>query len=218
MRCDAAYPVADYAEGCQTCREADFPASVVPTYSGPLPPGVAGLRGTMRFAERLPYSSFRSLGEGDTPVISLDRLAAELGLDALLVKNESANPTGSHKDRMSAQFITRAMARNAPVVAVASSGNAGVSVASYAAAAGIRCVVCTTAKISPPWRRAIEITGAELHVIEEPLERWRCIREKNGGRRLGYPPLTCWCRRQAASLSASMATRRSATSWAKTPR
>jgi threonine synthase len=132
----------------------------------------------MRFAERLPYVLFRSLGEGDTPVISLDRLAAEFGLDALLVKNESANPTGSHKDRMSAQFIARAMARNAPVVVAASSGNAGVSVASYAAAAGIRCVVCTTAKISPPWRRAIEITGAELHFIEEPLERWRCIREK----------------------------------------
>jgi threonine synthase len=159
-------------------REAGLPASVAPAYSGPLPPGTVGLRGMMRFAERLPYVLFRSLGEGDTPVISLDRLAAEFGLDALLVKNESANPTGSHKDRMSAQFIARATARNAPVVAAASSGNAGVSVASYAAAAGIRCVVCTTAKISPAWRRAIEITGAELHFIEDPLERWRLIREK----------------------------------------
>ena len=96
----------------------------------------------------------------------------------MLVKNECANPTGSHKDRMSAQFTARAIARGAPVIAAASSGNAGVSIASYAAAAGIPCVIVTTAKISPAWRRAIEITGAELRMAEDPLDRWRLIREK----------------------------------------
>lgn len=178
IRCEAAYPVADYAEGCPACLANGFPASVVPTYSGALPAAADGVRGVRRFADRLPYASFRSLGEGDTPVISLDQLAGELGLDGLLVKNESANPTGSHKDRMSVQFIARARACDVPVVAAASSGNAGVSVACYAAAAGIPCVIVTTASIAPGWRRAIEMAGATLHFIEEPLERWRFIRGK----------------------------------------
>jgi threonine synthase len=178
IRCEAAYPAADYAEGCPACQAAGASGSVVPTYSGPLPPAAPDLRGMMRFADRLPYTSFLSLGEGDTPLISLDRLAGELGLDAVLVKNECANPTGSHKDRMSAQFTARAIARDAPVIAAASSGNAGVSIASYAAAAGIPCVIVTTPKISLAWRRAIEITGAELRMVEDPLDRWRLIREK----------------------------------------
>jgi threonine synthase len=178
IRCAAAWPVADYAEGCPSCQQEGFPASVVPSYHGQLPAAVATEEGMKRYADRLPYTAFLSLSEGGTPVIALNRLAGELGLDALLVKNESANPTGSHKDRMSAQFLARAMARKVPIVAAASSGNAGVSVASYAAAADIPCVIVTTEKISPAWRRAIEMTGAELCFVEEPLERWRFIREK----------------------------------------
>jgi threonine synthase len=119
-----------------------------------------------------------SLGEGDTPVARLHRLAEELGLDTVDLKLEGSNPTGSHKDRMTSQFIARAVAKAAPVVAAASSGNAGASLAAYAAAAGLRCAIVTTPKINPAWRRAIERTGAELHFVEDPLDRWRFIREK----------------------------------------
>jgi threonine synthase len=152
----------------------------VPVYSG-LPalrvdrPG----SGTRRFGDRLPFSSFPTLGEGDTPVARLHRLAGELGLDAVDIKLEGSNPTGSHKDRMTSQFVARALARQAPVVAAASSGNAGASLAAYAAAAGLRCAIVTTPKMSPAWRRAIELTGAELHFVEDPLERWRFIRERS---------------------------------------
>jgi threonine synthase len=132
-----------------------------------------------RFGERLPYSSFPSLGEGDTPVAGLPHLANELGLDALDIKLEGANPTGSHKDRMTAQFVAHAVAKRAPVVAAASSGNAGASLAAYASAAGLRCAVVTTPKMNPSWRRAIELTGAELHFVDDPLGRWRFIRDKS---------------------------------------
>jgi threonine synthase len=80
---------------------------------------------------------------------------------------------------MTAQFIARAVAKRAPVVAAASSGNAGASLAAYAAAAGLACAIVTTPKISRPWRRAIELTGAELHFVEDPLDRWRLIRAKS---------------------------------------
>lgn len=180
IRCDAEHPVGDYAEGCPACSAAEYPASVVPVYSGL--PELQNCRhgsGMPRFGDRLAYSSFLSLGEGDTPVARLHRLAGELGLDAVDIKLEGSNPTGSHKDRMTAQVIARAVAKRAPVVAAASSGNAGASLAAYAAAAGLACAIVTTPKISRPWRRAIELAGAELHFVEDPLDRWRLIRAKS---------------------------------------
>lgn len=180
IRCDIRHPIGDYAEGCPACHDAGYPASVVPVYAGRPPLGIDRPgRGTHRFGDRLPFSTFPTLGEGDTPVARLHRLAGELGLDAVDLKLEGSNPTGSHKDRMTSQFVARALARQAPVVAAASSGNAGASLAAYAATAGIRCAIVTTPKMSPAWRRAIELTGAELHYVEDPLDRWRFIREKS---------------------------------------
>lgn len=178
IRCGGGYPVADHAEGCPACLRAGYPASVAPVYQGraaPVQPS-ANCRG--RFGDRLPYDRWLDLGEGDTPIVGLERLAAELGLERLLVKCEFANPTGSHKDRMSAQFMARALDRGARTVAAASSGNAGASVAAYATAAGIPCVIVTTPAIGAGWRQAIEMTGARIHVVEDALSRWRYIRDR----------------------------------------
>ncbi len=179
IRCDALLEIGDYAEGCPLCSRAGYPASVASVYSS-LPPLTASSAafGMQRFADRLPYSTFHSLGEGNTPVAPLDQAADALGLQSVTIKLEASNPTGSHKDRMTAQFVARAVAKNAPVVAAASSGNAGASLAAYAAASGLRCVIVTTPKISPAWRRAIEMAGADLHYVDNPLERWAFIRRK----------------------------------------
>jgi threonine synthase len=135
IRCNTLHAVGDYAEGCPLCSKAGYPISVAPAYSS-LPPLTAntGGYGMQVFADRLPYSAFRSLGEGNTPVAPLDQATAALGLQSVTLKLESSNPTGSHKDRMTAQFVARAVAKQAPVVAAASSGNAGASLAAYAAA------------------------------------------------------------------------------------
>jgi threonine synthase len=173
------HDIGDYAEGCPLCAEAGYPISVAPIYSSlpPLTANGAGY-GMQVFGDRLPYSTFLSLGEGNTPVAPLDQATAALDLQSVTLKLESSNPTGSHKDRMTAQFVARAVAKQAPVVAAASSGNAGASLAAYAAASDLRCVIVTTPKISPAWRRAIELAGAELHYVDHPLERWRFIRAK----------------------------------------
>ena len=179
IRCGHRLPVADHPEGCPVCLAAGRPSSVAATYQDlpDLPPVGAG-RGMSRFAARLAYPDFVTLGEGDTPLVALPRLAGALGLDTLRIKLESANPTGSHKDRMSAQFVTRARARGAPAVIAASSGNGGASVAAYAAAAGLACTIVTTVETSPVWRRAIVMTGAHLHVVETSMERWAVVRDK----------------------------------------
>ncbi|SFU18838.1 pyridoxal-phosphate dependent enzyme [Mesorhizobium sp. YR577] len=180
IRCSTLYPVGDFQEGCPKCLAESHPASVVPVYDEAMPSPFEEHFGRRmeRFGNWLPYKVFTSLGEGDTPLVDLPRLAAQCGLEALSIKLESANPTGSHKDRMSAQFVARAKDRNVPSVIAASSGNAGCSIAAYAAAAGLPCTIVTTPAISAPWRRAIEMTGASIVYVEDSLERWEIVRRK----------------------------------------
>jgi threonine synthase len=83
-----------------------------------------------------------SLLEGDTPLIPLPRLAAELGGGfELLIKYEGLNPTGSFKDRGMTVAISEAFGREVKTVICASTGNTAASAAAYAARAGMRAVV-----------------------------------------------------------------------------
>jgi threonine synthase len=83
-----------------------------------------------------------TLLEGDTPLISLPRLAAELGGNFdLYVKFEGLNPTGSFKDRGMTAAISEAVGRGAKAVICASTGNTAASAAAYAARAGVRAIV-----------------------------------------------------------------------------
>ncbi len=66
---------------------------------------------------------------GWTPVFSLSRLGAKLGLKHLWLKDESRNPTASFKDRASAVVVARAREIDADVVVTASTGNAGAALA-----------------------------------------------------------------------------------------
>lgn len=172
IRCETLHPLGDYFEGCPSCAKEGVPASVAPHYSS-WPSSL----GWDSIHDWLCYSSGSGLGEGRTPLSDLPRLAAEIGVDALLTKNEFANPAGSHKDRMGATVSQRAVDIGAKAIAVASSGNAGVSMAAYAARAGVECVVVTTADMSPNWQRAIHIHGAKVVIVDSLKDRWTCVAE-----------------------------------------
>jgi len=88
-----------------------------------------------------PSTHALSLDEGGTPLIRCARLAETLGLKDLWVKFEGANPTGSFKDRGMTVGITKAKELGMKVVTCASTGNTSASLAAYAGAAGMRCVV-----------------------------------------------------------------------------
>ncbi|WP_206093817.1 threonine synthase [Paludifilum halophilum] len=145
-------------------------------------------RSMMRYGKWLPYCRFPTLGEGDTPLLDFPRLADQLGVASFQIKDEGQNPTGSHKDRFSPLMVGRAMESGAGTLVVASSGNAGLSVASYAAFNGLGCVVISQENLNEGLRRAIQGTGAELILMKHPLERWhtmrRLVEEK------GYFPAT----------------------------
>jgi threonine synthase len=97
-----------------------------------------------RYRELLPLqddANLVSLGEGFTPLLEARSLAGELGLKRLWIKDEAQNPTGSFKDRGLSVAISRAKELGIKKVAIPSAGNAGGSLAAYAARAGIEAYV-----------------------------------------------------------------------------
>ena len=103
----------------------------------------AGPRTIWRYADLLPVADAApvDLGAGFTPLVRADRLAAELGLGELWIKDDTANPTGSFKDRVVSVALTKARQLGFKVAACASTGNLANSVAAHAARAGMESVV-----------------------------------------------------------------------------
>ncbi|MEA2839960.1 MAG: threonine synthase [Methylobacteriaceae bacterium] len=136
------------------------------------------LPGLQRWAPLLPpLMPGLSLGEGGTPLIASVRLANWIGTSApILLKDESRNPTWSHKDRLNYCITSAAAAVNARGIAVASSGNHGVSAAAYAARAGLPCVVITSPSAQPAFLHFLEALKAEIIIV--PVERrWAVLCE-----------------------------------------
>lgn len=98
-----------------------------------------------------------SLGEGFTPLV-----AAQLGAYALMLKLDFLCPTGSYKDRGSTVMISQFREWGIEEIVEDSSGNAGASVAAYAAAAGIRARIFVPAHASGGKLAQILQYGAEL--------------------------------------------------------
>jgi threonine synthase len=92
-----------------------------------------------RYAPVLPpnANSVISLGEGWTPLIRAAKLGVSIGSNALWVKDEGLNPTGSFKARGLSCAISMCKELGIAKVAIPSAGNAASALAAYAAAAGI---------------------------------------------------------------------------------
>jgi threonine synthase len=119
-----------------------------------------------------PLDPTLSLGEGGTPLVAAARSGEWAGLDGpLLVKDESRNPTWSHKDRLAYCVVSAALAIGAAGIAVASSGNHGAACAAYAARAGLPCVVITSREAQPAFRPFLAALGSHV-VVAAAEERW----------------------------------------------
>ena len=108
-----------------------------------------------------------TLGEGGTPLVHAVRLGSELGLDALYLKFEGTNPTGSFKDRGMVLAVNRAVASGARALVCASTGNTSASAAAYAAAAGLPCyVVLPAGKVARGKLAQALAAGAQLITVD----------------------------------------------------
>jgi len=129
-------------------RYADF----LPVLDGP--PGPSG-----RLASRT------GLPAGCTPLIKADRLARELGLGEVWVKNDAANPTHSFKDRVVSVAAARARELGYETIACASTGNLANSVAAHAAALGLDSYVFIPADLEEQKILATGVYGTKLVAV-----------------------------------------------------
>jgi len=97
-----------------------------------------------RYRELLPLPFDQepvTLGEGFSPLLPCPRLGRELGLNRLLIKDESQLPTGSFKSRGMTAAVSMAKALGVKVLALPTAGNAGGAAAAYGARAGMEVYV-----------------------------------------------------------------------------
>jgi threonine synthase len=86
---------------------------------------------------------------GGTPLLSAPALRQALGMPGLWIKDETRSPTASNKDRATALVIEGGLHRGLDTITTASTGNAAVSTAFGAAAAGIRAVIFVSTSCQP---------------------------------------------------------------------
>jgi threonine synthase len=103
----------------------------------------AGPHSLWRYSDFLPVQAPPRgvLPAGYTPLLRAERLAEQLGLGELWIKNDAANPTHSFKDRVVSVALARARELGFQTVACASTGNLANAVAAHASAAGLESYV-----------------------------------------------------------------------------
>jgi threonine synthase len=131
----------------------------------------AGPHNIWRYARLLPTggdpATRVTLNPGCTPLVRADALAAAIGLDApLWVKDDSANPTHSFKDRVVSVALTAAAELGFTRFACASTGNLANSVAAHAARAGVPSTVFIPADLEPGKVITTAVYGGDVVTID----------------------------------------------------
>jgi len=155
--CGETYPNAHVPYRCSICGGLyDFRGSFHfdPTKIDHSEPGIWRFRHTFGLSlDLVPVS----LGEGNTPLVWVKAVGRNIAL-----KCDYLNPSGSFKDRGSAVITTWLRSRGVTEVIEDSSGNAGASLAAYAARAGIKARIFIPESASGSKRRQIEAYGAQI--------------------------------------------------------
>lgn len=150
-----------------------------------LKPGKLSGRGLSRFAAQLPITRDRliTMGEGDTPLVATAALGQQLGLRRMLLKDERRNPTGSWRDRFAALAVSQVEDTS---VTIASAGDEALcmSLAAYAARAGLRCVSLVEPDTGARSRDAIEAVGGRVVGVASSEARWPLLADAE--RSLGW--------------------------------
>jgi threonine synthase len=171
LYCGAVYPLfPPIMGGCPACADGDFLAPLEVIYDYPagddwLPE--APLPGLARYAAMLPPVVERlSMGEGGTPLITY----ADDDLE-VFIKDESRNPTWSHKDRLNFAVMSAALLLEVPGIVAASSGNHGGAAAAYSARAGLPGVILCTPR-PPAVASFLQAYGQLVVAVPDAVARW----------------------------------------------
>ena len=111
---------------------------------------------------------------GNTPLVELQRVRPSRGA-RVVVKLESANPTGSMKDRIALAMVGAAAAdgRLAPGGRVVeyTGGSTGMALAFVCAAAGYRCTLVSSDAFSEEKRAGMAALGAQVVLVPSDRKR-----------------------------------------------
>jgi threonine synthase len=127
----------------------------------------AGPHSLWRYSDFLPVQAPPRgvLPAGWTPLLKADRLAEQLGLREVWIKNDAANPTHSFKDRVVSVALARARELGFQTVACASTGNLANAVAAHASAAGLESYVFIPADLEEQKVLATGVYGGNLVAV-----------------------------------------------------
>lgn len=125
----------------------------------------------------------RTLQIGWTPLYNANRLADQLGLQTLYIKDDGVNPTSSLKDRASAVAVVKAIENGNDIIGCSSTGNAASSLAGNAARMGVRTVIFVPERAPAGKLTQLLIYGARVisvagnyqqtfELSEQAIHRW----------------------------------------------
>lgn len=165
--CGLGHPEAGFPHVCPACGGLyDVRPSWIELPSSWPAPGASPMQ---RFMQALPLPAgapLATLGEGGTPLVSVAVRNRSVHL-----KCEHLNPTGSYKDRGTVVLTSALAAGQVSRVVEDSSGNAGASLAGYAARTGISARIFVPASASGPKREQIARLGAEIVAVPGPRSK-----------------------------------------------
>lgn len=121
-----------------------------------------------RYAPLLPLRNLDLIPRvrvGQTPLYRAERLDARAGEARVWVKDDGQNPSASFKDRAGAVALAVARARGASVIAGATTGNAGSSMACLAASVGMNCVIFLPESAPPAKVAQLLVFGAKVIAV-----------------------------------------------------
>jgi threonine synthase len=121
-----------------------------------------------RYQELLPLEGEPTVGfnVGGTPLLKADRLAAELGVDKLWLKNDAVNfPTLSFKDRVVSVALSKAKEFGLETVGCASTGNLANSVAANAASVGLAAYIFVPSDLERSKILGTSVFGAKVVAV-----------------------------------------------------
>ncbi len=108
----------------------------------------------------------RELRIGNTPLVRAQKLEKKLGVRRLYLKQEGANPSGTHKDRMALIYALDARSKGINRVVAATCGNYGAALAYVCDKLNMKCDVYFPSEFCAPRRAELERMGANVVVAK----------------------------------------------------
>ena len=113
-----------------------------------------------------PDATVPPLAVGWTPLYAAPRLASEVGLKTVWVKDDGLQPTASFKDRASAVAVVKAMEKGAGIITTASTGNAAAALSGLCASVGQSNVIFVPETAPPAKIAQLLVFGSRVILVK----------------------------------------------------